>query len=116
MIKVVKFLVRINFCPTRDYLPLGAIYLYKIINSLNVFFSEIACPLFTTFHTGPSFGGMLKICSNGSAPLIKMAAMPIYGKTLKIFFSSTKKDLKLNLGIQYRGLKVYLVFKMMRIG
>ena len=32
---------------------------------------------------GPSVQRMLTICSNGSAPLNKMAAMPIYGKTLK---------------------------------
>ena len=32
---------------------------------------------------GPSVEKMLTICSNGSAPLNKMAAMPIYGKTLK---------------------------------
>ena len=37
---------------------------------------------------GPSVERMLTICSNGSAPLNKMAAMPIYGKTLKksLFF------------------------------
>ena len=27
--------------------------------------------------------GVLTICSNGSVPFDKMAAMPIYGKTLK---------------------------------
>ena len=33
---------------------------------------------------GHSFEGILKICSNGSASLNKMASMPIYGKkTLK---------------------------------
>ena len=32
--------------------------------------------------------------------------MPIYGKTLqKIFFSSTRKALRLNLGIHHRGLE-----------
>ena len=41
---------------------------------------------------GPSVEEVLSICSNGSAPLNKMAAMPIYGKTkktLKVFFSQT---------------------------
>ena len=38
-----------------------------------------------------------------------MATMPIYGKTLKNLFSSTKKALRLNLGIQHWGLKVYLI-------
>ena len=53
---------------------------------------------------GPSVERMLTICSNGSAPLNKM---PIYGQT--IFFSRTKKALRLNLSIQHRGLKVYQV-------
>ena len=43
---------------------------------------------------GPSVEKVLPICSTGSAPLNKMAAMPIYGK---IFFSRTKKALGLNL-------------------
>ena len=59
---------------------------------------------------GSSVEGMLTLCSNGSASLNKMAAMPIYGKnTKKTFYSSTKKALRLNLGIQHRGLKVYQV-------
>ena len=58
---------------------------------------------------GPSVKRVLPIRSNGSAPSNKMAAMPVYGKTLKIFFSRTKKGLGLNLGINYRGLKVYQV-------
>ena len=33
---------------------------------------------------------MLTICSNGSVPLNKMAAMPIYGKTLKNLLAITK--------------------------
>ena len=51
---------------------------------------------------------MLKICSDGCAPLNKMAAMPIYGKTLKKTSSSElRKALRLNLGIQHLGLKGY---------
>ena len=62
---------------------------------------------------GPSVEGMLMLCSNGSASLDKMAAIYIhvYDKTLKNFFSSTKKALRLNLGIQHRELKVYQVCK-----
>ena len=37
-----------------------------------------------------------------------MAAMPIYGKRLKIFFR-TKKASRLNLGIKHRGLSAYQV-------
>ena len=51
---------------------------------------------------------MLKIYSNEPASLNKMAVMPIYGETLKIF-PSTNEALRLNLGIQHRGLKVYQV-------
>ena len=36
---------------------------------------------------GFSVERMLTICSNGSAPLNKMAALPIYGKTFKKSFS-----------------------------
>ena len=39
--------------------------------------------IFTRFHMGPSVKRVLPSCSNGSAPSNKMAAMPIYGKTLK---------------------------------
>ena len=35
--------------------------------------------------------------SNGSAPLNKIAAMPIYRKHFKVFFSRTKKALRLIL-------------------
>ena len=39
----------------------------------------------------------------------QITAMPIYDKHLKIFFSRTKKALRLNLGTQHRGLKVYKI-------
>ena len=77
----------------------------KILKSLNFFF-KTASIVFTRFHMEPSVERMLTICSNGSAPFKKTAAMPIYGKTLKIFFSRTKKALRLNLGIQHRGLSL----------
>ena len=59
-----------------------AMYKYKIMKSLNVS-SENAGTIFTRFHMEPSVERMLTICSNGSVPLNKMAAMPINGKTLK---------------------------------
>ena len=83
MIKVVKCFVRIKILPP----PLGvicpcpcAIYRYKTMKSLNVFFSKTTWPIFTRFHKRPSVEGMLTICSNGSVSLNKMAAMLIYGK------------------------------------
>ena len=39
--------------------------------------------IFTRFHIGTSVERVLAICSNSFAPLIKMAAMHICGKTLK---------------------------------
>ena len=36
-------------------------------------------------------GGM-KVCSNGPGHMIKMAAMPIYGKTLKNLLRNQKAD------------------------
>ena len=55
-----------------------------------------------------SADGILTIFSNGSVPLNKMTAMPIYGKTFKnLFFSKTKKALRLSLGIHHQGLIVY---------
>ena len=72
--------------------------MYKIMLSLNGFFSETACPIFTRFHMGPSVEEVLTICSKGSAPLIKIATMPVYGKTH--FFSSIKNGFRLNIGIK----------------
>ena len=55
-------------------------YMKKAALFLNILFSESSRAIFTRFHTGPSVERILTICSNGSAPLNKMAAMPIYGK------------------------------------
>ena len=44
-------------------------------------FSSVTCgPIFFKLLMEPSVKGGLKICTNGKGPLIKMAAMPIYGK------------------------------------
>ena len=49
------------------------------------------------------------ICSNHSASLNKMAAMPIYGEHLKIFFSRTKKASWLNTITEHWGLSIIQV-------
>ena len=46
----------------------------------NVFFSECARAIFTGFHMWPSDKRVLIICLSGSAPLNKMATIPIYRK------------------------------------
>ena len=65
---------------------------------------------------GPCVEAMLTIRLNGCEPLNLMVPIPIYCKNiskkkkhLKSFFSSTKKALRLNLGIQHRGLKIYQI-------
>ena len=42
--------------------------------------------------------------------MTKMAAMPIYGKSLKMFFSGTKKPMTLKLGMHIRVLEYYQVY------
>ena len=59
--------------------------MYKIVLCFNVFFSESARAIFIKFKSGNYVERILIICSNGFAPLNKMTAMPIYGKTLKNF-------------------------------
>ena len=43
-------------------------------------FSETPGPVFFNLYVERSVDGGLKICINGRGPLIKMSAMPIYGK------------------------------------
>ena len=62
-----------------DHLP----PILRPLTHLNDFSSETPEPFFLKFHTRPFVNGELKICSNGHGPLIKSAAIPIYGKTLK---------------------------------
>ena len=51
----------------------------------------------------------MKIYSNGPGHMTNMAAMPIYGKPLEIFFSGTKRPMTLNVGMRHRVLKYYQV-------
>ena len=44
---------------------------------------ETAKPIDAKFHMEPPWDGRTKICSNGPDHKTNMAAMPIYGKTLK---------------------------------
>ena len=53
--------------------------------------------------------GGTKVCSNGPGHMTKMAAMAIYGKNKKIFFSGTKKPMTLYLGMRHRVLEYYQV-------
>ena len=48
---------------------------------------------------------------NNPGHMIKMAAMPIYGKnSLRFFFSGTTGLITMKLGMKHRGLEYYNVF------
>ena len=48
----------------------------------NIFSSETAWPIEAKFYVEPPWEGGTKVCINGPGHMIKMAAMPIYGKNL----------------------------------
>ena len=60
----------------------------------------------------------MKVCSNGPGHMIKMAAMPIYGKNpLKIFFSRTRRRMECQIvWIQIRTVSVLIWVQNVRKG
>ena len=68
-----------NYC---DHLPSVVVrpLSVRLSTPLNDFFSVTPEPMFFKFHVELSVKRELKIFINGHSPLIKMAAMPIYGK------------------------------------
>ena len=56
----------------------------------------------------PLWDGGTKVCSNGPGHMTKMAAMPIYDKSLKKI-SGTKRPMTLSLGMLHRVLGYYQV-------
>ena len=75
-----------------------------------IFFSETAWPIKAKFNVEPPCEGGTKVYINGPGHMTKMAATPIYGKTLKLFFSRTRSPMILKLGMWHQGLKVYKVY------
>ena len=66
----------------------------------NFFLLETARPIEAKFNVEPQWDGGTNICSNGPSHMIKMAAIPIYGKNIKKkIFSGTKRLLTLKLGM-----------------
>ena len=49
----------------------------------NIVSSETTWQIEAKFHMEPPWVGGTKVCSNGPDYMIRMAAMPIYGKNLK---------------------------------
>ena len=52
-------------------------------NILFIFSLETTKPIEAKFHLYPPWAERTKVCSNGRDHITNMAAMPIYGKTLK---------------------------------
>ena len=58
----------------------------------NVFSSETAWPINAKFYVEPPWEGVTKIYINGPGHMTKMAARPIYGKTLKNLLLKNQKS------------------------
>ena len=57
----------------------------------NIFSSETTGLTEVKFHVEPPWDGGTKVCSNGLGHMTKMAAMSIYGKTLKNLLLQNQK-------------------------
>ena len=57
----------------------------------NIFSSETTWSAEAKFHMEPPRDRGTKVCSNGPRHMINMAAMPIYGKSLKNLFTWNQK-------------------------
>ena len=63
------------------------------------FSSETTGSILIKFHMQPLGKGGRKVYIFGQGHITKMAAMPMYDKTLKIFFSRTTGPIALKLGL-----------------
>ena len=68
-------------CHTMSFIDLGPRSLRFTFS--NFFSLETAEPIKAKFPVDPPLDKGMKVCSNGPGHIIKMAAMPIYGKTFK---------------------------------
>ena len=66
---------------SRSFIDLGPSHSDLVFS--NLFSSITARPIEAKFHMEPPCYRRIKVCSNGSDHMTKMAAMPIYGKNLK---------------------------------
>ena len=67
------------------------VYVVCMSTFSNIFFSETTGPIEVKFHVEPPLDRGTKVCSNGPGHMTNMAAMPIYGKNLKISSSPEPK-------------------------
>ena len=73
---------------------------YVCLSTFFNVFSETAGSIEAKFHVEPPWDEGTKVCLRGPGHLIKMAAMPIYGKNpSKIFFSGTAGPISTKLGM-----------------
>ena len=89
-------------CPLSSF-----VYTFK-----NIFSSETTGPIEVRFYMEHLCLTGTKVYIIGPGHMTKMAAMPIYGKTLKIknFLSRTINQMTLKLGTQQKGLEPYKSF------
>ena len=92
---------------SRSFIDLGPMSLRFTFS--NFFSLETAKSIEAKFQVEPPWDGGMKVYSNGPDHMTSMAAMPIFGKNLKIFFSGTKQPMTLNVGMQHRVLEYYTV-------
>ena len=62
-----------------------------MLSTFSNIFSETTGPIEAKFHVEPPLDGGTKIYSNGLGHMTKMAAIPIYGKTLKNLLFQNQK-------------------------
>ena len=77
----------------------------------NVFFSETTRPIKVKFYVEPPWKGGTKVYINGPGHITKIAAMPIYGKTLKNLLLQNRKSNELetwHVALVTHVLQVYI--------
>ena len=81
-----------------------------------IFFSKSDWPTKAKFYVEPPWVGGTNVCSRHLGHMIKMAAIPLYGKNpSKIFFSRTGKPIFTKLGMLHLGLQPIIVCQMMTL-
>ena len=70
----------------------------------NFFFLETAQPIEAKFYVEPPWDTGMKVCSTGPSHMTKMAAMPIYGKSLKSLLLRNQKEKADDLETWYAAL------------
>ena len=75
----------------------------------NIFSSETTMPIKVKFYIEFLWDGGTKVCSTGPGHMTKMPPCPYMVKTLKIFFSGTKRPMTLKLGMLHQVLMYYEV-------